>query len=103
LRKKMSIGSKTDTINIKQLLVKGYSAPKEFFEPKYLIRPDEPGFAKYASIYWKPDLVTDSTGVASFNFKVSKPLKSVVVRAEGISFDGLIFKHEEKIDLPERE
>ena len=103
IRKTMLVESKTDTINIKQLLVKGYSAPKEYFEPKYLIRPDEPGFSKYASIYWKPDLVADSTGVASFNFKVSKPLKSVVIRAEGISFDGLIFKHEEKIVLPERE
>ena len=103
IRKKMIFESKTDTINVKRLFVKGYAAPKEFFEPKYLIRPDEPGFARYASIYWKPDLVTDSTGVASFNFKVSKPLKSVVIRAEGINSEGLIFKHEEKMVLPERE
>jgi len=102
-RKTPLFASSDDAINLKRLMVKGYAAPKEYFEPKYLIRPGEPDFAKYASIYWKPDLVTDSTGVASFNFKVSKPLKSVVIKAEGISFDGLIFKHEEKIDLPERE
>ena len=92
-----------DAMNMKRILVKGYSAPKEYFEPKYLIRPGEPDFAKYASIYWKPDLVTDSTGVASFQFKVPQPLKSVVIIAEGISFNGLIFKHEEKIVLPGRE
>lgn len=93
----------TDATNMKRLLVNGYSAPKEYFEPKYLVQPENPDFSKYASIYWKPQLVTDSTGVASFTFKVPQPLKSIVIKAEGINFDGLIYLHNEKIVLPGRD
>lgn len=93
----------TDATNMKRLLVKGYTAPKEYFEPRYLVQPENPDFAKYASIYWKSELVTDSTGVASFKFKVSQPLKSLVIRAEGINFYGLIFLHEEMLVLPKRD
>jgi len=92
-----------DASNIKRLFVKGYSAPKEYFEPRYLIQPENPDFSRYASIYWESELITDSTGVASFKFKVPQPLKSVVIRAEGINFDGSVFLHDEKIVLPGRE
>ena len=87
----------------KRLTINGYSTPKEYFEPMYLIQPENPDFSKYAAIYWKPEIITDSTGTASFTFTVPQPLKSVVIKAEGINYDGLIFLHEEKIQLPGRE
>lgn len=93
----------SESTNLKRINVKGYSPPKEYFEPKYLIQPINPDFAKYATIYWKSELVTDSTGTASFKFIVPQPLKSIVIKAEGINYDGLIFLKEEKIILPGRE
>ena len=92
-----------DGMNLKRMIVKGYTAPKEYFEPKYLIRPDNPDFSKYATVYWKPELITDSTGTASFKFVVPKPLKSIYIKAEGINSEGLIFLHEEKLILQGRE
>ena len=92
-----------DGMNLKRLMVKGYSAPKEYFEPKYLIRPDDPDFTKYATVYWKPEVVTDIRGKASFRFVVPKALKSIYIKAEGISTEGLIFRHEENLRLVGRE
>jgi hypothetical protein len=93
----------SESTNLKRLTVKGYTQPKAYFEPKYLIQPINPDFAKYATIYWKPELVTDSTGTASFKFFVPQPLKTLFIKAEGINYDGLIFLHEEKITLPGRD
>ena len=92
-----------DNTNLKRLIVKGYAAPKEYFEPKYLISPENPDYSRYATVYWKPEVVTDSTGTASFRFVVPKPIKSIYIKAEGINFEGLIFLHEEKLALQGRE
>ena len=92
-----------DGMNLKRLMVKGYSAPKEYFEPKYLIRPDDPDFTKYATVYWKPEVVTDIRGKASFRFVVPKTLKSIYIKAEGINTEGLIFHHEENLPLVRRD
>ena len=94
---------KDEATNMKRLTVNGYSSPKEYFEPMYLIQPENPDYSKYATIYWKPEIVTDSTGTATFKFSVPQPLKSIFIKAEGINFDGLIFLHDEKIVLPGRE
>jgi hypothetical protein len=91
-----------ESTNLKRLIVNGYTAPKAYFEPKYLIQPINPDFSKYAAIYWKPEVVTDSTGTASFRFIVPQPIKSIKVRAEGINFFGLIFLHDETLALPGR-
>jgi hypothetical protein len=90
-------------LNFKKVIVKGYATPKEYFEPKYLLQPEDPNYAKYATIYWKPEIVTDTTGAASFKFHVPQPIKSIVVRTEGISYEGLFFLHEEMIALPKRD
>jgi hypothetical protein len=92
-----------EATNMKRLTVNGYSTPKAYFEPMYLIQPESPDFSKYAAIYWRPEIVTDSTGTASFKFTVPQPLKSVVIKAEGINFNGLIFLKDEKFILPGRE
>jgi len=92
-----------DAANLKRLTVKGYSPPKLYFEPKYLIQPENPDFSRFAAIYWRPELVTDSTGTASFKFKVPQPIKSIYIKAEGINFDGLIFLHDGIIALPGRD
>jgi len=88
--------------NIKRLTVSGYAAPRKYFEPKYIIQPGTTDYEKFATIFWKPDLVTDSTNSAAFRFYVPRQLHTITVRLEGISFEGKTFLHEQKIALPER-
>ena len=92
-----------DNKNMNRLDVKGYAAPKEYFEPKYLITPDYPDFSKYAALYWKPDVNTDPMGIATFKFHVPHSIQSVNIRVEGINLEGLIYLHDEKLNLPGRE
>jgi hypothetical protein len=91
-----------DNTNVKRLLVNGYAAPKKYFDPKYIIQPGTTDYDKYATIYWEPNLVTDSTNSGSFRFFVPKEIKSVTIRTEGISLEGMVFLHEQKMILPER-
>ena len=95
--------NKDGIMNFKKVIVKGYAAPKKYFEPKYLLQPENEDYAKYATVYWKPEIVTDTTGMASFKFHVPQPIKSIFVRTEGISYEGLFFLHEEMIALPKRD
>jgi hypothetical protein len=92
-----------EATNIKRLLVKGYAAPKKYFEPKYIISPGTPDYDKYATVFWKPDLITDSTSRASFRFFVPREIKTINVRIEGISLEGKIYLHDQKIALPGRD
>jgi len=94
---------KVDDTNMNRLIVKGYAAPKEYFDPIYLITPENPDYSKYATLYWKPEVITDSTGTATFKFHVPHSIPSVVIRAEGINLEGLIYLHNEKLILPGRE
>ena len=91
-----------DASNIKKLLVRGYAAPKKYFEPKYIIQPGTPDYGKYATIFWKPDLVTGSDNSAAFRFYVPHEIRNITLRIEGISFEGKTFLHNQKIDLPGR-
>ncbi len=102
-RKAPLFDDNTERANIKRLMINGYAAPKKYFEPKYLIQPGTTDYDKYAAIYWKPDLIIDSTGIASFRFAVPKEIKSVTIRAEGISLEGIPFLHEQKLTLPGRD
>lgn len=95
-KKAINWGSATSP-NLKYLLVKGFSPHIEYYTPKYLQKPESDTFQKYASIFWKPDIVTDSTGVASFRFNVPKEVNVLNVRTEGISSDGTIYLDERKV------
>ena len=88
-----------DSFLLKKIIVKGYAMAKEYFEPKYIIEPDNINFLKYVALYWKPDLLTNVKGNATITFKVPQSLKSILVRIEGINSNGLIFEKEEKIVL----
>jgi hypothetical protein len=85
--------------NMKNFLIKGYSPPVKYYTPKYLQNPESETYQKYASVFWKPDIVTDSTGVVSFRFAVPKELSAVNVRTEGISDDGTIYLDERKVTI----
>ena len=91
------LGDSTPT-NLKTLLIKGYSPPAQYYTPKYLQSPETETYQKYASIYWKPDIAIDSTGVTSLKFTVPQPINNLNVRIEGISDDGAIFLEEREIN-----
>ena len=85
--------------NLKFIKVKGFASHVEYYTPKYLQTPETETYQKYASIFWKPGIVTDSTGNASFRFSIPKELNVVNVRTEGISSDGTIYLDERKIAI----
>ena len=102
-RMKPLFEDRDEASNIKRLLVNGYAPPVKYFEPKYVIPPTSSDYEKYATVFWKPDLVIDSTNTAAFRFFVPQTLHTIAVRIEGISLEGKIFLHEQKIDIPGRE
>ncbi|MCO4293609.1 hypothetical protein NF867_12105 [Solitalea sp. MAHUQ-68] len=81
----------------RQFIVKGYAKPVAFYTPKYVLSPESETYQKYASIYWKPDLKTDSTGKAQFKFAIPKEIKELAIRAEGISVNGTIYYEDKKL------
>lgn len=85
--------------NMKRFLVNGYALPVKYYTPKYLQSPESETYQKYASVFWKPDIKIDSTGITSFRFKVPKELNIVNVRTEGISDDGTIYLDEHKVAI----
>ncbi len=89
--------------NMKNFLVKGYAPPEIYYTPKYLQTPESEAYQKYASIFWKPDIYVDSTGVTSFRFSVPLEINAVIVRTEGISNDGAIYFDERKMAIKREE
>lgn len=68
---------------------KGYYLAREFYSPQY----DDPKTNKTLAnlrntIYWQPDLVTDQTGYASFEYYNAGSPGTYLVVVEGIGTDG---------------
>ena len=81
------------------LLVNGYAKNAEFFTPKYVLSPESESYQKHASIYWNPDVTTDSTGKAYLNFAIPKELKEFTIRAEGMSQSGTVYYYDRRITV----
>ena len=84
--------------NLKFIKIKGFSSHVEYYTPKYLQTPENESYQRYASIYWKPDIVIDSTGISSFKFGVPKQINNMKVRIEGISDDGTVLLEDRLIN-----
>lgn len=91
-----------DPYNIKRIAVNGYAPPTKYFEPKYVIPPTSSDYEKFACVFWKPSLFIDKSKTSSFRFYAPPSIKSLSVRIEGISIEGKIFLHEEKVEVPGR-
>ena len=94
----MDWGSGAPT-NMKNLFIKGFAQPVQYYVPKYLQAPGSEAYKKYAAIFWKPDMEIDSTGVSSFKFNVPREVQKINVRTEGISEDGTIYLDERIIEI----
>jgi hypothetical protein len=91
-------GEATST-NLKNFLVKGYAPAVQYYTPKYLQSPETENYQKYASIFWKPDIVIDSTGITSLKFFVPKEISDLNVRIEGISDKGTVYLEDREISI----
>ena len=101
LRQGTSYTPTTPNINFVTYEPLGYQKPVEFFSPKY----DTPASINLAlpdyrtTIFWKPDLLISEEGKASFDFYTSDSPTTYSVVIEGISNDGRIIRHVEKIEV----
>jgi len=77
----------------------GYQSPVEFYAPRY-DTPDKksnPTPDLRTTIHWQPDVRTDSLGMASFEFYTADEETSYTIIIEGLTDDGRIIRHEEKL------
>ncbi len=66
---------------------KGYNLVREFYSPKYDVKPDSrPDFR--TTVFWEPQLVTDKSGNAKFSFFNTDVLGTYRVVIEGIDENG---------------
>lgn len=69
------------------LVVTGYQAIREFYTPNYTVSPNSSPDHR-TTIYWKPDIVTDKAGNATFKFYTSDDKGTYQITIEGITADG---------------
>ncbi|MBQ8098796.1 MAG: hypothetical protein IJ244_04665 [Bacteroidaceae bacterium] len=76
-------------------ILHGYSRPTEFFSPDYR-KADAPTPTDVRrTLYWAPDMVTDSDGHANVIFySNSRPQSQIHVNAQGIAVNGQMFGSE---------
>ena len=88
-------------LNVKTLAPLGFQTPLEFYSPKYDTPAakalNNPDFR--TTIFWKPDVVVDENGEAHFDFYTSDFASTYSVVIEGLSDDGQIIRHVEKIEV----
>ena len=79
----------------------GYTPPVEYYQPKYFVssvkestKPD-----LRSTIYWKPNLITDENGQAEIRFYTADLAGTYTLILEGISPEGEILRHVQKIEL----
>jgi hypothetical protein len=67
--------------------LRGYYLSRTFYNPNYEVdtvaMPDH-----RATIYWNPNLNIQNSGVDSFSFFTSDDFEPLLIKVEGLSFDG---------------
>jgi len=83
-----------EPIGIRRTTFQGYSESREFYSPIY--RPSIPIMESdhRRTLYWNPDITTDSEGKAKMEFNNNGSCKKLVISVEGLTKDGAIFVNE---------
>ena len=73
----------------RSMRIRGYTRPAEFYSPDYS-RMDlkEPPKDYRRTLYWNPDVRTDSQGRAHIEFYNNSTARHLVISAEGLTPDG---------------
>jgi TonB-dependent SusC/RagA subfamily outer membrane receptor len=77
----------------------GYHRPREFYSPKYGTRFDDLVEDYRTTLYWDPNIRTDSTGFARISFYCSDISSTFHLVVEGISTEGKIGSNEKIIQV----
>lgn len=79
-----------EPIGIRKTTFQGYSESKEFYSPVY--RPGIPILEgdHRRTLYWNPDITTDSEGKAKVEFNNNSGCKKLIISAEGLTNEGTI-------------
>ncbi|MET3112825.1 hypothetical protein AAKU52_000543 [Pedobacter sp. CG_S7] len=73
---------------------KGYAYSREFYSPKYDVQPVNTAPDLRTTIYWNPQVVTDTAGKGNFNFFNSDVAGTYRVVMEGINITGQLARSE---------
>jgi TonB-dependent SusC/RagA subfamily outer membrane receptor len=73
---------------------KGYSASREFYSPSYDTTPASKAPDLRTTIYWNPQVITDSVGKAKFSYFNSDEKGTYRVLVEGINAEGQLARTE---------
>ncbi len=82
--------SKDEVLGAVVFKIKGYDAPREFYAPQYKVNTplgSRPDFR--STIYWLPNLETNSKGEAKFKYYNTDAQAQVMIRIEVLSKDGI--------------
>jgi TonB-dependent SusC/RagA subfamily outer membrane receptor len=77
----------------------GYHKPREFYSPKYGTQFDDLVEDYRTTLYWDPDIRTDTTGFAQISFYCSDISSTFHLTVEGISTEGKIGSNEKIIQV----
>lgn len=79
-----------EPVGIRNTTFSGFSYPKEFFSPGYNNRdlPSEDAYRR--TLFWNPDVKTDSNGKADISFYNNSTAKHVNVSLETVTQNGII-------------
>ena len=79
---------KESIIHGREYNIKGFSRPAEFYNPDYSRQalPDVKDYRK--TLYWNPNVTTDSEGRASVDFYINSVAPDFNISVEGITKDG---------------
>ena len=80
--------------NVRQTTFAGYSQPVEFYAPTYPNGPVAGDKDYRRTVYWNPEITTDSTGCATISFYNNGYSRTLTVSAEGLTRDGKFILNE---------
>jgi hypothetical protein len=82
--------SRTSPTGIRQTSIWGYTLSKEFYNPQYdkAMLPDEKDYRR--TLYWNPDVKTDTNGKAKVSFFNNGSCKTLNISAETVTENGVI-------------
>jgi hypothetical protein len=84
----------TEPIGIRKTTFQGYSYVQDFYSPTYHEKPVyKPDHRR--TLYWNPDVKTDTTGKAHVEFYNNSSCKNIIISSEGVTDYGL-FQSEQK-------
>jgi len=73
---------------VRKTWLEGYSNAKEFYSPNYSVLLPEPDYRR--TLYWNPDVTTDSSGIAKIQFYNNSSCKKLSISAETVTQEGKI-------------